>query len=236
MNTENDIRAACDELRDMLLAKNQRYGDSALNPVRIMSRASPVEQILTRIDDKLSRLARGSGQETEDVELDLLGYFLLLRVARKRAMLNEIKLPTPAVDGEEAPRRAARPICDKRMTYVQRGLLGHAPCALDLGHEGECRVSRSLFCGEPCEYIMTGSLASGAVGSCSGSCTREPGHTGAHQCKRGTQQGHVTAAPTARTCGNPCSGFDGSARCPFVCLLPRQHEGVCQCHAHRPLP
>jgi hypothetical protein len=75
----------CDEIKQMLLEKNSRYGDSALNPVRIFSKASPVEQILVRLDDKLSRLSRGSGVEDEDVLLDLLGYLILLRVAQKKA-------------------------------------------------------------------------------------------------------------------------------------------------------
>jgi hypothetical protein len=76
------IAQECSSLRDMLLAKNAAYGNSALDPIRIMSKADPVEQILVRIDDKLSRLARGSAAG-EDVELDLLGYLVLLRVARR---------------------------------------------------------------------------------------------------------------------------------------------------------
>lgn len=78
---QRDIAIACDEIRDMLLEKNRAYGSSALAPVRIFSRASSVEQILVRLDDKLSRLARGKAAG-EDVELDLLGYLILLRIAR----------------------------------------------------------------------------------------------------------------------------------------------------------
>lgn len=83
-NTEGAIRAECDKLCEMLLAKNAAYGNSALEPLRIFSRASTEEQILVRLDDKLSRLARGSGKETEDVVSDILGYLILLRVARAR--------------------------------------------------------------------------------------------------------------------------------------------------------
>jgi hypothetical protein len=79
------IAEECDAVKALLLAKNARYGNSALDPVRIFSRADGVEQIKVRIDDKLSRLARGAGEEMEDVEQDLLGYFVLLRVARRRA-------------------------------------------------------------------------------------------------------------------------------------------------------
>lgn len=78
------IAAECDALKALLLEKNAAYGDSALDPLRVFSKASSVEQILVRIDDKLSRLARGSAAG-EDVIKDLLGYLILLRVAQKRA-------------------------------------------------------------------------------------------------------------------------------------------------------
>lgn len=72
------------EVERMLTEKNRAYGDSALNPLRVFSRAEPIEQIKIRIDDKISRLARGNG-DTEDTEMDLLGYLVLLRVARRKA-------------------------------------------------------------------------------------------------------------------------------------------------------
>lgn len=84
MSIADQIRAECDALRDMLLAKNEAYGNSALEPLRVFSQASAEEQILVRIDDKLSRVARGSAAG-EDAILDLLGYLVLLRIARKAA-------------------------------------------------------------------------------------------------------------------------------------------------------
>lgn len=84
MKTSYEIDAVCSELCAMLQAKNEAYGDSALDPVRVFSKASIIEQLLVRIDDKLSRLQRGSAAG-EDVEMDLLGYLVLLRIARKRA-------------------------------------------------------------------------------------------------------------------------------------------------------
>jgi hypothetical protein len=72
------------ELAEILLEKNRQYGDSALTPVRILSRASAVEGLLTRIDDKLSRMQRGDGTNNADDELDALGYFALLRILRRR--------------------------------------------------------------------------------------------------------------------------------------------------------
>lgn len=78
-----DINEVFREVGTMLIEKNAAYGDSALDPLRVFSKASPVEQLLVRIDDKLSRLKRGSAAG-EDVECDLLGYLILLRIARKR--------------------------------------------------------------------------------------------------------------------------------------------------------
>lgn len=80
---QKQIAQECDDLRELLLEKNRAYGNSALEPVRVFSRASVVEQLLVRIDDKLSRLSRGTASG-EDVELDLIGYLVLLRIARRR--------------------------------------------------------------------------------------------------------------------------------------------------------
>jgi len=83
--TQELIREVCDEIREFLLQKNRAYGNSALQPVRVFSRATTEEQILVRLDDKLSRLARGSGEIPEDTILDLIGYLILLRVHRRGA-------------------------------------------------------------------------------------------------------------------------------------------------------
>lgn len=73
------ILRECRSIARTLLSKNIAYGDSALNPVRVFSQASAKEQILVRLDDKLSRLQRGQAAG-EDVTLDLIGYLVLLRV------------------------------------------------------------------------------------------------------------------------------------------------------------
>jgi hypothetical protein len=70
------------DVRQMLIEKNAAYGNSALEPVRIFSSASTVEQILVRIDDKLSRLQRGHEFQGEDTARDLLGYLILLEIAK----------------------------------------------------------------------------------------------------------------------------------------------------------
>ena len=80
-----EVSAILARLENMLIEKNRKYGDSALNPKRIFSRAPTIEQIKVRIDDKLSRHANQQTDEDEDVVWDLLGYFVLLRIAQNRA-------------------------------------------------------------------------------------------------------------------------------------------------------
>ena len=88
MSTDSQLEIAqvCDRVKELLLQKNAKYGDSALSPVRIMSKSHNVEQICVRIDDKLSRIKSGAGllATDEDVVLDLIGYFVLLKVALDR--------------------------------------------------------------------------------------------------------------------------------------------------------
>lgn len=78
-----NVRSVLMNIEQVLVAKNRRYGNSALEPKRIFSRADPIEQIKVRLDDKLSRLMSGQQDEDEDVELDLIGYLVLLQLARK---------------------------------------------------------------------------------------------------------------------------------------------------------
>jgi len=82
------ISEVCEELKSILLEKNKAYGNSALEPVRVFSRANPLEQINVRIDDKLSRISRGSEFQGDDTEFDLIGYLILKRVY-KRMTTNE---------------------------------------------------------------------------------------------------------------------------------------------------
>ena len=83
MNTQDLIREECDWIKNFLLEKNRRYGDSAISPMRLFSRASSCEQIKVRIDDKLNRLINLQEDDQEDVILDLIGYFILYRVTQK---------------------------------------------------------------------------------------------------------------------------------------------------------
>ena len=82
--TQDAIERVTKEISDFLIEKNKAYGDSALDPVRVFSKANPIEQILVRIDDKLSRLQRGNSYPGDNEVDDLIGYLILLKVAKER--------------------------------------------------------------------------------------------------------------------------------------------------------
>lgn len=103
MNMQELIEQECEALKDFLLAKNRAYGNSAAEPVRIFSKADPLEQINIRIDDKLSRIAKGNEYQGDDTELDLIGYLVLKRAVRRKiqwdkedALIGPFIGPTPA--------------------------------------------------------------------------------------------------------------------------------------------
>jgi hypothetical protein len=84
--TEKDITRVCKEVTDLLISKNRSYGDSALHPSRIFSKTNNVEQLLVRIDDKLSRIQNGHDWPGDNEIDDLLGYLILLKIAKERSV------------------------------------------------------------------------------------------------------------------------------------------------------
>jgi hypothetical protein len=82
ISTQHTIADVCDNIKNMLIEKNKSYGDSALDPIRIFSKASSDEQIKIRIDDKLSRISRGSEFYGDNDLDDLIGYLILLKVSK----------------------------------------------------------------------------------------------------------------------------------------------------------
>tara|TARA_R110000765_G_scaffold55471_1_gene109947 strand:- start:693 stop:1142 length:450 start_codon:yes stop_codon:yes gene_type:complete len=87
--TQNSIKWTCNEIRDLLVRKNQAYGDSAIEPDNIFSKLDSTQGICARIDDKLSRIKNtGLDDATEDTLDDLIGYLVLLKIARSNATAN----------------------------------------------------------------------------------------------------------------------------------------------------
>ena len=84
MNTKSKIKSRCKQLEELLLSKNEKYGDAALEPLNVFSKANSVSSIKARIDDKLKRIqTSGTIDHTEDTLLDLTGYLILLMIAKE---------------------------------------------------------------------------------------------------------------------------------------------------------
>ena len=84
MNFKEKVENICESISDMLIEKNESYGNSALEPIRIFSKADGIEQLKVRIDDKLNRLKKGSEYQDEDTIIDLIGYLVLLKIAKEK--------------------------------------------------------------------------------------------------------------------------------------------------------
>ncbi len=69
------------EIKELLISKNKKYGNSALEPLGVFSQLSAKQGLLIRIDDKLKRIKNGSlDRDDEDVINDLIGYLVLLKI------------------------------------------------------------------------------------------------------------------------------------------------------------
>ncbi len=80
----NEIRHQCALLAERLIEKNRTYGDSALSPVAVFAKGDPEQLLRGQIDHKLSRIATDPDAFGEDPIDDLLGYLVLLKIARAR--------------------------------------------------------------------------------------------------------------------------------------------------------
>jgi hypothetical protein len=78
----------------MVIEKGKSYGDSIGSPVRIFSKAGAKDGLQVRIDDKLSRIAKGSEFQGDDTLKDLVGYLALL-----------------ATDNEKRPGKSSARVC-----------------------------------------------------------------------------------------------------------------------------
>lgn len=72
-----EIVGSCLRMAGLLLSKNAGYGNSAADPLMVFSRLGARERLGVRMDDKLSRLARGRVDGQEDTRGDLCGYLHL---------------------------------------------------------------------------------------------------------------------------------------------------------------
>lgn len=80
---EQNVRRILEGVADTVVQKNLAYGNSALNPIRVFSRTDRMEQLYTRLDDKLSRVQKGHEYPGDDTIQDIIGYCTLILIARE---------------------------------------------------------------------------------------------------------------------------------------------------------
>ena len=85
IGTQERIAEILDGMKDLLLYKNQKYGDSAINPIGIFTKhlkevPENTASILVRLDDKLSRVKNADSLRTNDIS-DIIGYCSLLLIS-----------------------------------------------------------------------------------------------------------------------------------------------------------
>ena len=78
--SQNKISMICDSIKDLLLYKNEKYGDSALHPNNIFYKGDSSNSIKIRLDDKIGRIMNCDETRVNDVA-DIIGYCVLLLVS-----------------------------------------------------------------------------------------------------------------------------------------------------------
>jgi len=80
--TQQKIHEIMGAMKDLLLYKNQKYGDSAINPKKIFYKGDSTNSILIRLDDKLGRVMSNTEEKprVNDVA-DIIGYCTLLLIS-----------------------------------------------------------------------------------------------------------------------------------------------------------
>ena len=81
-DTQNKIIEICDGIKELLLEKNKRYGDAALNPDKIFSKLDASEGIRIRLNDKIARIKNSIEPKLAINDLsDIQGYLVLLMIS-----------------------------------------------------------------------------------------------------------------------------------------------------------
>ena len=81
-DTQKQISEILDSMKDLLLYKNRKYGDSAINPKNIFYKGDSTNSILIRLDDKLSRIMNNTDEKPRVNDCcDLIGYLTLLLIS-----------------------------------------------------------------------------------------------------------------------------------------------------------
>ena len=79
MSNREKIIEITDLMKDFLLYKNEKYGDSALSPNNIFYKGDSTNSILIRLDDKIGRIKNNTEPKPRVNDVcDIIGYCILL--------------------------------------------------------------------------------------------------------------------------------------------------------------
>lgn len=84
------IETTCDSLKSLLLYKNQKYGNSGLQPINVFSKVSADTGLLQRLDDKIARIKNSPDLRKNDLA-DVVGYIILICVSKGWDNFDEFK-------------------------------------------------------------------------------------------------------------------------------------------------
>ncbi len=81
-STQDEIVEITEAMKDLLLYKNKKYGDSAINPKKIFYKGDSTNSILIRLDDKLGRIIANKEEKPRINDVaDIIGYCTLLLIS-----------------------------------------------------------------------------------------------------------------------------------------------------------
>lgn len=90
-STQDRIKEVTLAMQELLLEKNKRYGDAAINPTNTFSKLSGQDSIKIRLDDKLKRVQASEETRVNDV-CDIIGYCTLLLISMRVSKEDILKL------------------------------------------------------------------------------------------------------------------------------------------------
>ena len=80
--TQQKIHEIMGAMKDLLLYKNQKYGDSAINPKGIFYKGDSTNSLLIRLDDKIGRVMSNTEEKPRVNDVcDIIGYCTLLLIS-----------------------------------------------------------------------------------------------------------------------------------------------------------
>ena len=80
--TQQRIKEIMGSMTDLLIYKNRKYGDSAINPKKIFYKGDSTNSILIRLDDKLGRVIANPDDKPRINDVcDIIGYCTLLLIS-----------------------------------------------------------------------------------------------------------------------------------------------------------